>query len=212
MPWETNFDEAQVLEKAMQAFWARGYEATSIEDLALATKLSESGIHAVFGGKRQLFIQALEHYEEEYRRAWLNSLRAHHGPRATILAVFEGVIGAALSDRSRAGCLLINTAIELSNHDPEIAEAGRGGSAGDRGIFPRLDHRGSAKRRNPLLDRPGPGRPRPLGPPRGTSGPDPRPAGAGPARCHRRPGRRDPALTRQPPGAKSGRPCRPFLS
>ncbi len=122
MPWEKNFDEAEVLEKAMQAFWARGYESTSIEDLAGATELPEQGLRAAFGGKRQLFIQALEHYENEHRRAWLNSLRAHHGPRAAILAVFEGVIGAALSDRSRAGCLLINTAIELSNHDPEIAE------------------------------------------------------------------------------------------
>ena len=122
MPWERQFNETEALNKAMQAFWARGYEATSIQDLVEAMGLHRGSIYAAFGGKRQLFMKALEYYEAEHRRAWLQTLRLHHGPRAAILAVFDGAIGAALSDGSRSGCLLVNTAIELSPHDAEIAK------------------------------------------------------------------------------------------
>lgn len=123
MPWVKQFDETEALGKAMRAFWAHGYEATSIQDLVDCTGLNRGSIYATFGGKRSLFLKALAHYETHHRRAWLEALRSRHTPRAAILSVFEGAIGAALSDRSRSGCFLVNTAIELSPHDPEVAEA-----------------------------------------------------------------------------------------
>jgi len=121
MPWEKQFDEAEVLGKALQAFWARGFEATSIQDLVDCTGLNRGSIYATFGDKRSLFLKALEHYETHHRRAWFDALRHRHTPSAAILSVFEGAIGAALSDPSRGGCFLVNTAIELAPHDREIA-------------------------------------------------------------------------------------------
>jgi TetR/AcrR family transcriptional repressor of nem operon len=123
MPWQKQFDEAAALDKAMEAFWARGYEATSVQDLVEAMGLHRGSIYAAFGGKRSLFLKALRHYETHRRRAWLEALRRRHGPRAAILSVFEGAIAAAHSDRGRAGCFLVNTAVELSPHDAEIARA-----------------------------------------------------------------------------------------
>ncbi|MFQ5784731.1 MAG: TetR/AcrR family transcriptional regulator [Alphaproteobacteria bacterium] len=123
MPWEKQFDESDVLEKAMQAFWARGFTATSIRDLVDCMGLNRGSIYAAFGDKRGLFLKALQHYETRHRRTWLKALREHHTPRAAILSVFEGAIGTALSDRSRSGCFLVNTAIEFSSHDEEIAQA-----------------------------------------------------------------------------------------
>ena len=135
MPWEKKFDEAEALDKAMQAFWARGFEATSVQDLVDCMGLNRGSIYAAFGGKRQLFIRALEHYETHHRRAWLTMLRERHSPRAAILALFEGAIGAALSDHGRSGCFLINTAIELSPHDDEIARAVAAGLAETEAFF-----------------------------------------------------------------------------
>jgi TetR/AcrR family transcriptional repressor of nem operon len=89
MPWEKQFDEAAALDKAMEAFWARGYEATSVQDLVEAMGLHRGSIYAAFGGKRSLFLKALRHYETHRRRAWLEALRRRHGPRAAILSVFE---------------------------------------------------------------------------------------------------------------------------
>lgn len=121
MPWVKQFDEAAVLEKAMQAFWARGYAATSVQDLVDGTGLNRGSLYASFGDKRGLFLRALAHYETHQRRAWLAALRRRHGPRGAILALFEGAVAAALADRARTGCFLINTAVELSAHDPEVA-------------------------------------------------------------------------------------------
>lgn len=135
MPWQKQFDDAEVLEKAMQAFWARGYEATSIQDLVDCMGLNRGSIYAAFGDKRSLFLKALQHYETHHRRSWLETLQARHTPRAAILSVFEGAIGAALLDRSRSGCFLVNTAIELSPHDREVADSVAAGLRETEGFF-----------------------------------------------------------------------------
>ena len=59
------FDADAVLERAMQAFWAKGYRATSLGDLCTATRLSRSSLYAAFGGKRALLHRSLERYEEQ---------------------------------------------------------------------------------------------------------------------------------------------------
>ncbi len=122
MPWEKQFDEGEALEKAMQAFWAHGYEATSIQDLVECMGIKRGSIYAAFGDKRSLFLRSLEHYASSYCHAWLASLRQRHAPRAAILSVFEVAINVAITDRNRSGCFLINTAIELSAHDPGVAK------------------------------------------------------------------------------------------
>ena len=123
MPWEKQFDVDAALAKAMQAFWARGYEATSMQDLVTCMGLNRGSLYATFGDKRSLFIQALRRYDETHRAAWLAAIRKANRPKDAVLAAFEGAIKAAL-DRQAAGasdgCFLVNTALELSPHDQEI--------------------------------------------------------------------------------------------
>jgi TetR/AcrR family transcriptional repressor of nem operon len=122
MPWEKRFDSEAVLDKAMQAFWSRGYEATSMQDLVDCMGINRGSLYATFGDKRSLFIQALRHYDSRERKAWVAALAAVKSPRESILAAFDGAVSAALDQGSRDGCLLVNTALELSPHDEEIAE------------------------------------------------------------------------------------------
>jgi TetR/AcrR family transcriptional repressor of nem operon len=56
------FDEIAVLEAAVDCFWKRGYEATSIRDLAASTGLSAPSLYNAFGDKRTLYAKALERY------------------------------------------------------------------------------------------------------------------------------------------------------
>jgi AcrR family transcriptional regulator len=56
------FDENEVLDKALQAFWAHGYDATSVEDLVAATGLARASLYGAFGDKEQLFHRVLKHY------------------------------------------------------------------------------------------------------------------------------------------------------
>ena len=121
MPWQKQFDTDQALAKAMSAFWAHGYEATSVQDLVAAMGINRGSLYATFGDKRALFVAALRRYDGQYRKAWIDELSGSASPRAAILGAFEGAIAAAIERGSRDGCLLVNTALELSPHDPEIA-------------------------------------------------------------------------------------------
>ena len=121
MPWEKQFDRDEALSKAMNAFWARGYDATSMQDLVDCMGVNRGSLYATFGDKRSLFIAALRRYDARYREAWVARLVATHGPRASITAAFDEAISAVLDDGSSDGCLLVNTALELSPHDKEIS-------------------------------------------------------------------------------------------
>ena len=49
------FDENAVLEMAMQCFWERGYQATSIRDLAERMSMTGASLYNAFGDKRHLY-------------------------------------------------------------------------------------------------------------------------------------------------------------
>lgn len=120
MPWEKTFDTEDALGKAMAAFWARGYEATSMQDLVDCMGIGRGSIYAAFGDKRRLFMRALALYDDRHRRSWTVDISKEKTPREAILAVFDEVIAATLGG-STDGCLLINTGLEMAPHDPEIA-------------------------------------------------------------------------------------------
>ena len=121
MPWEKSFDADDVLTKAMHAFWSRGYEATSISDLVDCMGINRGSLYATFGDKRSLFIQALKQYGKIHLHDWIAALTRAHGPRGAIIAAFDRAIATVVEDGSRDGCLLINTALELSPHDEEVS-------------------------------------------------------------------------------------------
>jgi len=121
MPWEKQFDVKETLTKAMEAFWSRGFVATSMQDLVDTMGINRASIYSTYGDKRALFMQSLNHYDETYRCALLNQIRIENTPRNAIMALFEGVVHETLMNGNRTGCLLVNTALELAPPDEEIA-------------------------------------------------------------------------------------------
>jgi AcrR family transcriptional regulator len=57
-----SFDREQALEQAMEVFWAKGFEGTSIADLTQAMGINPPSLYAAFGDKEKLFLQAVERY------------------------------------------------------------------------------------------------------------------------------------------------------
>ena len=121
MPWEKQFNIDEALGKAMEAFWARGYEATSMQDLVDCMGINRGSIYATFGDKRGLFIQALQRYDAIHRHDWAEAISLTRSPREAIIGIFEDAIEVVLNSGVRMGCLLVNTALELSPHDAEIS-------------------------------------------------------------------------------------------
>jgi AcrR family transcriptional regulator len=58
-----SFDRDAALERAMEVFWARGFEATSIADLTEAMGINPPSLYAAFGDKESLFLEAIDRYE-----------------------------------------------------------------------------------------------------------------------------------------------------
>lgn len=121
MPLQKSFDATEALENAMNAFWSRGYEATSVQDLVDCMGIGRGSLYASFGCKRDLFIQSLAHYDRTRRRDWIRDVSAGKSGRQAVLDVFDAVMTFTLQDPGRDGCLLVNTALEVSPHDEEIA-------------------------------------------------------------------------------------------
>lgn len=121
MPWEKRFDVEQTLSRAMQAFWARGYEATSMQDLVHATGVNRASLYATYGDKRDLFLAALRKYDGEVRDRTLEELGRTLPPGKAIAAVFNKFIDQTRQPAGNWGCFLVNTALELAAHDPAIA-------------------------------------------------------------------------------------------
>ena len=115
------FDETVALDAAIECFRLRGYEATSIRDLTAAMGISGTSLYNSFGDKRALFIKALERYVERSVRSRIERLESQLPPKRAIRTLIEEVIERSLTDRTRGGCLLINSALEVAPHDPELA-------------------------------------------------------------------------------------------
>ena len=142
MPWEKQFDTDAALSKAMGAFWAQGYDATSMQDLVECMGINRGSLYATFGDKRSLFIEALTRYDTLYREDWVARLVKSHTPRAAITAAFEEAISAVLESGSSDGCLLVNTALELSPHDAEISAIVSHGLSEMEGFFQHMIEQG----------------------------------------------------------------------
>jgi TetR/AcrR family transcriptional repressor of nem operon len=113
------FDETTALDAAMDCFWRDGYEATSVRDLAARMGITGASLYNAFGDKRSLFREVLQRYAERSTRERIARLESTLPPKQAVVA-FLGEIVERSVDGDRRGCLLVNTALEIAPHDPEL--------------------------------------------------------------------------------------------
>lgn len=114
------FDEATALEAAIACFWNRGYEATSVRDLADKMGISAPSLYNAYGDKHALFVKALERYLDQSTRARINRLESSLPPKQAVRDFIEEIIERSVNDRERRGCFLINSALEVAPHDKKL--------------------------------------------------------------------------------------------
>ncbi|MEU4578728.1 MULTISPECIES: TetR/AcrR family transcriptional regulator [Nonomuraea] len=114
------FDDEQVLDAAMEAFWARGYASTSAQDLVDCTGLGRSSLYNAFASKHRLYELALRRYLERNTEADIALLEESGPVKERIRQLMLGVIDAELGDPGRRGCLAVNAAIELAGKDEAV--------------------------------------------------------------------------------------------
>jgi TetR/AcrR family transcriptional repressor of nem operon len=111
------FDRDVVLDRAMQVFWSRGYEATSIEHLVARMGIQRGSLYDTFGDKRALFFAAIDHYDRVVTAKLLATLEGQGSGKGAIRRFFRLKVDLALEPGRPRGCLVTNSTAELASRD-----------------------------------------------------------------------------------------------
>ncbi|MBX2830042.1 MAG: TetR/AcrR family transcriptional regulator [Rhodospirillales bacterium] len=121
MPRPRAFDEESVLDNAMNIFWSKGFESTSVQDLVDQTGLNRASMYASFGDKKALFLRVLDHYSQKISAKRFADLREIEDGRKAIEKTFRDAAKNGCAEGRHKGCLIVNSGMELAPHDPETA-------------------------------------------------------------------------------------------
>ncbi|WP_051110934.1 TetR/AcrR family transcriptional regulator [Herbaspirillum frisingense] len=119
-PREFEIDAA--VESAMQVFWTRGYNGTSLVDLIDGTGLSRGSLYKAFGDKHGLFLSALDRYISQSLVRLLSTLDQPGSAKAAIRETLMRLAEMSCRKEGRRGCMLVATAMEMVSHDDDVAE------------------------------------------------------------------------------------------
>lgn len=116
------FIRDQVLDKAMDLFWNQGYDGSSIEDLVQCMGLGRGSLYETFGDKHALYLAALDHYMVTNGGSLIKAQSQEGSFRDVLQDFFQARIEEAFTGPTRHGCFMVNAAIEMAPHDPEVAQ------------------------------------------------------------------------------------------
>jgi len=113
------YHDKELILKAQEVFWERGYNATSLTDLTNATGAGAGSLYNTFkGGKRELFKKALQQRKEALN-TFRESLKNCGHPVSLIKKFFLDLANADKRDHFR-GCIIANTVIEMALVDDDL--------------------------------------------------------------------------------------------
>ncbi|MEM1177203.1 MAG: TetR/AcrR family transcriptional regulator [Acidobacteriota bacterium] len=118
MPRETQFDIDETLQRAGEAFWAEGYEATSMSALLKSMGIQKGSFYNTYGSKHEVYLRALE----QYSTSRLQELREFVGGKSSLEAIrehFEMIYEECVGPSGFRGCLIFNCALERAHTDRE---------------------------------------------------------------------------------------------
>lgn len=120
MPRTKEFDRSDIIHKARELFWQKGYEATSMEELVTALGISRSSLYDTFGDKHQLYRETLNSYCESNAYALAKEAIRASNPLAFIEYVFNIILNQAKKDKDNKGCYVVNSMVEFSSRDESV--------------------------------------------------------------------------------------------
>lgn len=135
MPRAKEFDEAEVLDQALELFRARGFKHTSFNDLVEELGVSRQSLYDTYGNKEALYHQALKRYLTRGLDQMRRVLEDDGRPlRESLAALFDGMIAGQCA-KSSPGCLMVNSMVELSPHDADVRALAQEHARSTEGLF-----------------------------------------------------------------------------
>jgi AcrR family transcriptional regulator len=112
------FDADEALERALEVFWARGYEGATLPELTRAMGINRPSLYATFGNKEQLFAKALDHYQTG-PQSFLTEALTKPTARSTVEAIFAGLV--LMQSHSR-GCMIVTGALTCGSEAESVRQ------------------------------------------------------------------------------------------
>lgn len=137
------FDRDWALTRALELFQAKGYEATSIQDLVDAMGIGRQSLYDTFGDKEALYREALERYVSEGSRSVLAALESQLPLRRAVCAVLEGVVAHLAAPDCRP-CFIAHAALDRARFDGWTARCVQNGFQGSLGLWEQRFRRAQA--------------------------------------------------------------------
>ncbi len=141
MPRTKLFNREHALDRALQVFWTQGYEAASLDALLEAMGVGRQSLYDTFEDKRQLYLAALERYSDGHLAELQGILMRSGSVKKALKDILEGPARQPRAARLK-GCFLVNSAVELAPHDPDVSRAVAAGFKAEEEAFTAAIQRG----------------------------------------------------------------------
>lgn len=114
------FEEDEVLKKAMELFWLQGYEKTSMSDLVEHMGIHRKSLYDTFGDKHSLYLKAIDCYSLNTSEALNYVISQAKTAREGIKNIFSLMIDG--TEEHPCGCFIVNAVTEMAMRDKEVDE------------------------------------------------------------------------------------------
>ncbi|WP_423923928.1 TetR/AcrR family transcriptional regulator [Frigoribacterium sp. 2-23] len=125
MPRPRKFDEDAVVELAAGVFAAAGYGGTTMDELSRATGLGKQSIYNTFGGKRDLFLRALDRSTSTHVDRLTVELASETSSPLERIGAHLAALAITFTSEGPLDSLFTKATVELADRDPDVAEAAR---------------------------------------------------------------------------------------
>ena len=114
------FDPDEALDRAVELFWADGFDGVDIERIADAVGITKPSLYRLFGGKSSMFLHALRRYSETVGAAPLAAFMDHSDIADAVGALLEQTVHAATKEGRASGCLMASVATAQAGRSEEV--------------------------------------------------------------------------------------------
>ena len=135
MPRVKLFDKNEVLSKATELFWKKGYHATSIQDLVSFLGINRASLYDTYGGKKELFYKAFHLYRTNNSNGITAYFETQNDVKKGFRDLFEMGINETITDIDHKGCFVVNTTTELIPGEEEMLKIIQDNKKVFEGIF-----------------------------------------------------------------------------
>ena len=116
------FDRQEVIDKATNLYWKKGFHATSMRNLQDEIDMRPGSIYSAFGSKDGLFKEALRNYTDMGLAQMQSFAEQNNSPIDTLKAFVKAQVIDTQTNAPNGMCMLSKTLGELTEENQELID------------------------------------------------------------------------------------------